>query len=261
MIKTPLLGGAMRRLALIASACVSIATSTLSAISVNNNTNNIVVGDYRLGAWTMNFNNGSWHTRSYDNTPGYYRCDLDLKSSTGGYDITIGKNTSGGTKVSAIPISQYASSKIQSKSVTGSGYWWSGYKTIISQYEYYQTLDGQWECYIVETSSLSASALVTRLGYLTYLGQATYDGSNYKHYKGTIPGTTINQMWSIRDNYRDSGYSAVGYIQQKWVSYGVNSNWWQLGWSRYVEFAGLQKGHFEFQSFDMPWNQSKAVQR
>jgi hypothetical protein len=102
--------------------------------------------------------------------------------------------------------------------VTGSGYWWSGYKTIISSSEYYSGLDNQYECYIVETSSLGPSSLVTRLGYLTYRSEATYDGSVYKHYTGVIPGTKINQVWSIRQKYRDKGWCSVGYIQKHWRS-------------------------------------------
>jgi hypothetical protein len=259
MFKLPLVGSAIRR-ALLVMSCTVLASSAW-AVSVTNNTSNIVVGGnagHRLGAWTLNF--AGSHTRSYDNTPGYYRCDFDQTNNGGGYDITIGRNTTGGTRVDSCPVTLGANSSIDKKSVTGNGYWWSGYKAIISSTEYYSGLDGQWECYIVENSSLSSSALVTRLGYLTYQGQATYDGSNYKHYKGVIPGSTINQMWSIRDNYRDSGWCSVGYIQQKWRTYGVPNNW-NLGWGRYVEFAGKQKGYFEFKNFNLPWNQSASVLR
>jgi hypothetical protein len=244
----------------LAVAALALAAAPLSyAISVDNDTSNKVIGSHRLGAWKLNFT--GWHTRSYDNTPGYYRVDFDQQSSNGGYDITIGKNVSGGTKVKNCPVGLGADSRIVSKSITGSGFWWSGYKTIISSTEYYSGLDGQWECYIVDNSSLTPANLVSTLDYLTYLGEANYGGVKYKHYKGTIPGGTTKQMWSIRSTYRNGGYCPVGYFQEKWVSYGISDQWWNLGWSRYVEFYGKQKGHFEFQQFSFPWNQSAAAQR
>jgi hypothetical protein len=215
-------------------------------------TNNIVTGNHRISAWKWNFSSG-YFCRSYSGDCDYLRVDLDEPASAGS-DGGVGKNVSSGKIVDTMAIGLGVDAAI-SYSVTGGGWWWAGPKTIISSSQYYSGLNGQYECYIIERASVNPSTVVSKLG-LNYKGEATYDGSVYKHYTVllTLGSDKINQIWSIRQNYRSSGWTSVGYIQQKWRALGIVPNWYNLGWKYNVEFSGAQKGYFQMDHFNLPWN-------
>ncbi len=259
----PLVAASLRCVATLA---IAVAILPQSAFAASNCTeDNVVTGNYRSSAWKLNFTSSSYICRYYSGDLDYLYNDVKQTASNQGSDAGAGKNVSEGKLVDSIAVTQYCKATIGSSvNTSGGGYWWTGPKTIISSTKYYSGLDNNYECYIVEYSNLSPTDLANKVVYWTttgkYRSEATFDGSVYKTYTNKLG--KINQVWTIRQNYRSTGgWTSVGYIQKDWrtIKSGqtqavVPSNWYNLGWKYNVEFSGVLNGYVQFSYFDMPWN-------
>jgi hypothetical protein len=243
------LGRLARRLGCAALLGLSLAAAPLAhALASCGNTNQIIVNNHRISAWKLNYS-GTKDCRYYDNTASWM--EVDLAMTGGGYDAGIGKNIASGKKCDSMAIGIGVQATMVITTPSGGGHWWAGPKTIISSTASYSGLTGQYECYIIEKAEKTPSQLVSYMGG-TYRGEGTFDGSVYKHYTVVYEG--INQIWSIRQNYRNGGWTSVGYIQKQWRTLGLVPNWYNLGWKYNVEFNGANTGKIKFQSLSLPYN-------
>ena len=261
VLTRPLRTGAATAPLLFAAAVGVAPDAAATQGQICNNTNSRVYAKHFISAWTQNFN--GWHCRTWDgndnNKVWYLWVNFEQKntSKSSGYDAGIGRNVSAGTKVSRLQkddrINRGMYFKAQPKLTTNNGgYWWMGPKTIISSTQYYSGLDGQYECYVVDNSNYSQADLVKELG-LKWKSNGRYDGSNYNHYYKSLG--KINQVWSIRDNYRNEGWSSCNWIQNQWQASGlVPGHYYNLGWKINFESAGKVKGEIGFTNLNMPWN-------
>ena len=206
-------------------------------------TGKITVGAWTLPAWSNGLS--GWACRSYDNPFTWLVVETDMKS--GGYDAGFGKSYTS-TKLDNISSSITVKSDITKLvTPTGAGHWWSGPKTIISTTPNYTSLDGNYECYIVETAEKSPENLIANVG-----GASTRVRKNdivvgsgtYKTW--TIQLGKIHQIWSIRSTYRNGGTTSVGAIQKAWRNQGLVDNYYSLGWKYNIEFTGENKGKIRF---------------
>lgn len=251
-----------------------IGASEVSAqTSRTNDTNGYVFGNYFISAWETgwDYSKGSF-TRTWDGNTGndelwYLWMNLDHARTNNyvGFDAGVGRNIASGTQVSDLSSynDSYKSPKIgrgvyyrftDNLSPLGDAYWWMGPKTIISESPYYQGLDYQYECYVVDNANISPQQLVNRLG-LQYVSEGNYNGSVYKHYRVNLG--LIRQVWSIRQNYRSEGWSSANWIQRQWYLDGlVPWNYYNLGWKINVETAGAygQGSNCGFSYLSLPWN-------
>ena len=216
-----------------------------SAAQDCSSTDQYYVNNHRISAWSERFN--GWQCRTWDNSASWLW--INLGQNSGAYDAGIGKNT-GGKRVDsqAVGIGTYVKMTVN---VSGSGHYWAGPKTIISSTQNYSGLVGENECYIVDKAKWSPQDLANWAN-LTYRGQGTYDGSVYKHYTVNYQG--INQIWSIRQNYRSEGWTSVGYILRDWRRLGLCANNYNLGWKMNVETNGQVNGEIGFSHLSLPWN-------
>ncbi|MEL7088237.1 MAG: hypothetical protein AAGL98_07310, partial [Planctomycetota bacterium] len=228
-----------------------------------NSTESRVYGDYFISAWTQNYN--GWHCRTWDGNGRdqvyYFWINMQQNTASGssGYDAGIGKNEYGGTRLTRMDDNDRINRGMYYKFDNGlrprsGGYWWMGPKTVISTTQYYSGLDGQYECYLVDNSNLAPDDIVSKLG-LQYVSEGNYDGSLYKHYKVKL--NQINQVWSIRQNYRNEGWSSVNWIQRQWVlSRLVPRNAYNLGWKINIETAGKMASgsNCGFSYLNLPYN-------
>lgn len=249
-----------------------VAADAAAAVQKTNDTNGYTFGNYWLPAWTQNFNfnNGSTFTRTWDGNTSQDRIDylwVNYKqtstSTSVGFDAGVGRNVATGTKVADLSgdgvskINRGVYYKFTNNLVPqNGGYWWMGPKTLIYQQNQYSNsigLNNQYECYIVDNASISRSQMVSQLG-LTYRGQGNYDGSTYYHY--TVRLGNINQVWSIRGNFRNQGWVSTNWIQRQWYQSGlVPWNYYNLGWKMNVEMAGkFAPGDCGFTHLNLPWN-------
>jgi hypothetical protein len=245
---------AIRRVGLTALAIgvCSFLPSTAQAQS-DCSTSWIVTGDYIISAWDNNYS-GS-HCRYFGGNLDYLYIDVQANTSGSGYDAGAGKNVSSGVRCDSQDIGKGCMATI-SNSMGGSGYWTAGPKCLISNTQNYTSMNGIYECYIVENSDLNPSTLANNVVYWNstgaYRGEGTFDGSVYKHY--TIKTGQINQIWSIRQNYRNGGWTSVGYIQRDWRNKGLVGNLYNLGWKYNLEAFGINSGWVQFDHFNMPYN-------
>ena len=232
-----------------AAAVVTTAVATPAAAKQQDcsSTKQYYPNNHRISAWKLNF--GGWACRTWDNSASWLW--VNLGQNKGGFDAGIGKNIASGKRVDNMALKKGVSAKVTIKNIKGSGHYWLGPKTIISSTKSYSGLKGQYECYIVEKAKKSPNDLV-KWAKLKYRGQGTYDGSVYKHYTVTYEG--ILQIWSIRQKYRNGGWTSVGYIQRDWRRLGLTKNWFNLGWKYNVETNGKISGEIGFSNLNLPWN-------
>ncbi|MEM8865334.1 MAG: hypothetical protein AAGF31_07260 [Planctomycetota bacterium] len=272
----------MKNLAAIFSlvACVGIAlampaTSCAQAKKLADDTSSQFVGEYFLPAWTRNwdFDKGSF-VRTWDvetdpesggEKPSYLWINLHHEPVEDyvGFDAGVGWYVEVGT-----PVEELSTHNDQTQSPRinegvyykfignllpiADGYWWMGPKTCITKQKSWETLDDNYECYLVDNSNLKPEDLVKKLG-LEYVSEGEYDGSTYKHYKVELG--KIHQVWSIRQEYRNEGWSSVNWIQRQWMLDGlVPGDHYNLGWKANLETArGFAEGsNCGFTSLKLP---------
>ena len=232
---------------LVAFAACAASPPAAAEKQATNNTKTYTAGGNRVTAWSEGF--GGWQTRTWGDDGSWLWVNFDM--TKGAYDAGIGRNLASGARVDGQAVGKGVKAKVSVSGVGGSGYYWLGPKTIISSTPSYSGLTGQYECYIVEKSNKSPAWLVDKVG-LKLRGRGTYDGSVYKHYTKTYRG--ILQIWSIRQRYRNGGYTSVGYIQRDWRRLNLTKNWFNLGWKYNVEVNGQLKGEIGFSDLSLPGN-------
>ncbi|MEM7625261.1 MAG: hypothetical protein AAF333_06505 [Planctomycetota bacterium] len=250
-------------LCLVASCLAAVSVPAAAQIQKCNDTNGYVYGQYFVTAWTQNYN--GWYCRTWDGNNNdqiwYLWINLQQNSTTqsAGFDAGVGRNESGGTRLTRMDDSDRINRGMYYKFTNGlipqnGANYYMGPKTIVSTTQFYSGLNGQYECYIVDNSNLSPSAFANNYN-LQYVSQGTYDGATYKHYSRQLG--QINQVFSIRQNYRTQGWSSVNWIQRQWVLSGlVPGSAWNLGWKINIETAGKFANGSEcgFTDLNLPWN-------
>lgn len=135
--------------------------------------------------------------------------------------------------------------------------WWVGPKMIIRNEYKYQGLDGNYENYVVENSSISPQQFHERLTKLngqywettgTYLGQTIQDGSMYRHYY--IKYATWSQFWAIRQDYRNTGSVSLKPILNLWRNNGLPNAYIDDA-KVIVEVSGEAHGNVEMSEIDI----------
>ena len=223
-----------------------------------------VEGDYYISAWNQNF--AGWQCRTWDvNDDGslaYLWINLEQTTDSGssGYDAGVGRNVGArgpGVQLGSMQDESYLGLGVGYATDNGlvtrsGGGWYVGPKTIISSTEYYSGLDDQYECYIIDNASKDPDDFAEDFG-LDYVSEGIYSGATYKHYERRLGN--INQVFSIRQDYRTGGDLAVNEVQRQWVEDGlVPSDHYNLGWKVNVETEGLIEGEIGFYDLDLPWN-------
>ena len=217
----------VKTLALIGS--ILWGASVIAAEKNNCGTNGLNVKDFRLSAWKSG-NFGGSACRKYNENSGSWMW-LTLKVNAGGYDAGIARR-GGSKRVDSISTNKHMHAKVKLNNIGGGEHYWVGPKVAISKTSSYQGLDGNHECYIIDKSDRGPSAFVSWAG-LTYKGQSSHNGSTYKHY--TRKFGKINQVFSIRQNYRNGGWTHVGAILKKWRDLGIVPNNYAFQWKYNVE--------------------------
>jgi hypothetical protein len=238
----------IKSICLVAASLIGLNIVTAEAASQDKGFSQKYTATHTIFAWKSDNYSGSSFVRSWDGDISYLW--TDVKMSAGGVDSGVSKSNVSSKKVDSIAVSQAVEGTLEA-SVSGAGHWWAGPKTIITSTSTYTGLDGQYECYIIEKAEKTPSALVTYMGG-TYKGEGTYNGSVYKHY--TTKYGKINQIWSIRQTYRNGGYTSVGYIMKDWRKLGIVPNWYCLGWKYNVEFNGANDGYVGMSYLKLPFN-------
>ena len=216
-------------------------------ISDTGSTDLHLVGRDQISAWTEDF--AGTFTRSWVPGPhGVQSLTLTLDQTAGGLDAGVGRSVYPGRRVDGQSIETGVAYRAN-VDLTGEGYWWLGPKTVISSTPTYTTLDGEYECYIVDDAKLSPADLAARIG-ATERGSGIYSGSVYRHY--TVRWREINQVWSIRQDYRREGFTSVGYIQADWRKLGLVPNDHNLGWKLNIETNGANRGSVTFDKLTLP---------
>jgi hypothetical protein len=237
-----------RQASLLITGCVALTVaSSAHAVSENCGTGGVYLSNHSLFAWKSGNFSGSG-CRKWEGDVSYLSAVVNM--TAGGYDAGVGRAGVSSKKVDSIAIGQAVEGKFN-YSVSGNGHWWAGPKTIISSTSNYTGLDGQYECYIIERAEKGPNDLVSYFGG-TYKGQGTYDGSVYKHY--TTKYGKINQIWSVRQSYRNGGYTSVGYIMKDWRKLGIVPNWYCLGWKYNVEYNSANNGYLSMNYLKLPYN-------
>ena len=218
-------------------------TDGASQFKTNCEPGGISLGAYRLSAWKSDKFDGS-ACRIYDEPLSQFKVSVDVRK--GGYDAGLGQPTKSVLLDEISPSLTLTTTFTQSVATVGNGRWWIGPKTIISKTAGWESLKGNYECYVIDKASEAPDKLLDKVGGTnkTYRGQSVHNGSVYKHYSLDIDD--FQQIWSIRQNYRDGGTTDVGAIQTQWRKLGLVPNVYSLGWKYNVEFAGQNKGEFTF---------------
>ena len=212
-------------------------------------TSHHVTGEHRVSAWKGGTFTGT-ACRTWDGDISYLW--VNVNQTAGGFDAGVSKNVIGGHIASTIGINQQMS-YISDTDFSGSGTWWFGPKVGFLDSQYYTTLDGNYECYVVDDANVPPGEMPARFQLGNPVGESTHNGSLYKHY--AIDFGLIHQVWSVRQVYRTSGTSSVGRIKQKWIDLGlVPANHYMYGWKLNVETAGELSGHCGMHTLDLPWN-------
>jgi hypothetical protein len=223
-------------------------TPTLAIAGSQTGTGQIDTGNHRMFAWKSDDFSGSQFTREWSGDISYMK--TFITNTAGGADSGAAKDGVTSKLVSNLSSSQKAGATVTRNS-GGSGLYCCGPKTIISSTSYYNGLDNNYECYIVDVSDYSASSLASTMG-LTYKGESSHNGATYKHY--TKRYGNIDQIWSIRQSYRNSGTVNVGAIAKKWVNLGIAKNEYCLGWKYNIEWIGASTGNINLSYIDVPYN-------
>ena len=256
----------MKRLTSLLSVCLLLAFMAPNAQAAKeqicNNTRGQSTGSFYVSAWTQQFS--GWHCRTWDRSSwrqmDYFWVNVkqDNTSNSSGYDAGVGRNQPTGKRVNDMLKNSDLNKQmgyrvaITIDNIDSNAYWWVGPKTIISSTSSYSGLDGEYECYIVDSSNLDRKTLARRLGGMTWRGSTGMNGSRYHHYTKKLG--QINQVWSIRNAYRRSGPQSINKIQKAWKDFGlVPGQHYNLGWKINVETSGKIEGAFGFTYLSLPW--------
>lgn len=131
------------------------------------------------------------------------------------------------------------------------GHYYMGPKTVITSTSVYETLDYNYECYIIENSSRSVAEFKQWVvdGGGWEVGYSYHNGETYSHFRRDLG--KIFQIFSIRETWRPSGgRTDVNQIAKLWLDLGmiqsVHSKYYVLGWKHNVETEGRLKGSVKF---------------
>ena len=271
MIRTVLpLRGTLAALVVAAAFLLAPATASAAWYQKTNNTSGWVTGQYRVSAWISGFNYGQgYHTLTWETSNGGKNLDylwINLQHSKQnrfvGFDAGVGRNVGTGKKVNDIKNqNKQVKYKFTNNIKLESGaFWLQGPKTIIyyrNRWDAAKDLDRQYECYIVDSTSLGRGGLVKKYG-LSYKNRSWHNGAWYYHYRRTLKSgnNNIYQVFSIRAKNRNQGTVNVNQIMKKWVDLGlVPGEFYNLGWKVNVETdGGLKNGsNCGFSNLSLPW--------
>ena len=229
-------------------AAAALALPAAAAERTNCGTNGINVNNFRLSAWKSGNFSGS-ACRKYNDSSGSWIW-LTLKVNGGGYDAAIGRR-GGSKRADSISQNKHIYASVRLNNIASNENYWIGPKTSISKTSNYQGLQGNHECYIIDKANRGPAAFASWLK-VTYKGQSTHNGSNYKHYTRNFNG--INQVFSIRQNYRNGGWTQVGAILKKWRNLGIVPNNYVFQWKYNVETSGRVYGGIGLSNVQVPFH-------
>ena len=192
-------------------------------------------------AWNENLDGTACRSASIAPTghAGVVRVDVDIRS--GGYDAGVARSTMPARvdrTFDAKPL--IANCNVQ---LSGNGHWWAGPKFVICKQRRWTSLDGNWECYIIEDADMPPADLM-RMMKAEYVGRQIVHGDVYLHY--TKPWENWQQAIAIRENYRTGGAMHFGPIVKYWRENLPMPNWYMHSPKVGLETTGQMKGFFEW---------------
>ncbi|MEM7624971.1 MAG: hypothetical protein AAF333_05030 [Planctomycetota bacterium] len=298
---------------------------------LDNKVTNYDDGSYFFPGWSQGFSGRDYRTWQVATNAGivkYFTTSV-FETGGGGYDAGAAQNTPAGTDIRQLrspnrlqqslayayrvtlfrqnpamlasndefPFSRF---NLQNLAVPGDGLeniqglpvnWWIGPKTIIADTPSFTTLDGQYECYIVDAASIPATDFVQKF----IVGQNGNDGryrgtmrignEKYNHYTNTFfaNGDVINQVWTLRmgeyitnangtetfvPGWRSPGGQGastfVHQIQDEWYNRRIVPGkpvsgsttpppvFYNLGWKINVETSSTIHAQVDFYNLDLP---------
>ena len=202
-------------------------------------TDTIVVGHDAIYAWSQELDGSACRYFNGVEKAGTVRVEVDIRS--GGYDAGVARNT-GPVKVDdardAPPLR--ANLRID---LSGEGHWWAGPKFVICREPEWVSLDGNWECYIIESADLPPTELMAMMQ-ATYRGRQVVNGRVYLHY--TKPWESWQQAIAIRETYGDEPSMPFAPLVRYWRENLGVPNWYLHSPKVGLETTGDIRGSFEW---------------
>jgi|GEM_PF-5632775 len=177
-------------------------------------------GDFTSSIWTADGFDGGVY-RSFGGS--WLWVDVQ-QTSKGGMDTSIG-NGYFADRASAISREHAVHGKLTLYETSPGGRWWYGPKISVNWDPAGDRhgAAGWYENYIIDNASDTPEQFHESLTGDFFRGElvaTTYqDGAEYKHY--LVPFQTWHQFWSIRQTYRDEGWTNVGEIVHTWLDHGL----------------------------------------
>ena len=225
---------------------------------------------YLFAAWTNGWNNSrGYFTRTYDvSNSGVSYLWLNFKQTGNGVGST-GADAGVGRAIPARRMSEMIDTngskvndgvyyrfteKINARN--NDDFWIQGPKTIVTEYNGWGGLNGQYECYIVDSSNRSRDWIASHYG-LSWKSSGNYDGTTYHFYTRDLwtGSELIKQIFTMRQDWRGSwddngrrviqGWTPTNWIMRQWRTAGLIPNdgvdgktWYCLGWKVNIETEG-----------------------
>lgn len=192
-------------------------------------------------AWSEKLDGSACRTGSVTADGSAQTVRVEINVASGGYDAGVARNTlpeKVDRTFKAEPLHAHLDVELE-----GSGHWWAGPKFCICKTPDWQGLEGNWECYIIESADLSPRDLMGIMK-ATYRGKTIVDGDVYLHY--SKPWESWQQLIAIRETYRDEGAMNFAPIVEHWRKNLGLPNWYMHSPKVGLETTGQIKGHFEW---------------